>query len=104
MAYAKSHELPYHTDFPSLSQPPELQMLYMYHKAPEGGLSMFVDGFYIAELLRQKHPDAFKILTETPVEFIEEGYDIHERNGKNFKFIFDMASRHRTIKYLVIFP
>uniref|UniRef100_A0A914QQQ3 TauD/TfdA-like domain-containing protein n=1 Tax=Panagrolaimus davidi TaxID=227884 RepID=A0A914QQQ3_9BILA len=99
MAYAHGGELPYHTDFPSLSQPPELQMLYMFQKAPNnGGLSMFVDGFYIAELMREKYSDAFKILTETPIEFIEEGYDIHERDGKNFKFIFDMASKHRTIK------
>uniref|UniRef100_A0A914QA59 TauD/TfdA-like domain-containing protein n=1 Tax=Panagrolaimus davidi TaxID=227884 RepID=A0A914QA59_9BILA len=99
MAYAHGGELPYHTDFPSLSQPPELQMLYMFQKAPNnGGLSMFVDGFYIAELMREKYSDAFKILSETPIEFIEEGYDIHERDGKNFKFIFDMASKHRTIK------
>ena len=98
MAYAHGGELPYHTDFPSLSQPPELQMLYMYQSASDGGLSMFVDGFNIAQIMREKYPSDFKLLTETSLEFIEEGYDIHERGEKDFKFTFDMAAKHRTIK------
>uniref|UniRef100_A0AC34RBP5 Gamma-butyrobetaine dioxygenase n=1 Tax=Panagrolaimus sp. JU765 TaxID=591449 RepID=A0AC34RBP5_9BILA len=98
MAYASGDELPYHTDFPSLSQPPELQMLYMYQKAAKGGLSMFVDGFQIAEMLRMNYPDAFYALTTTTLEYIEEGYDIHERSGKDFKFDFNMKARHKVIR------
>uniref|UniRef100_A0A7E4UUC6 TauD domain-containing protein n=1 Tax=Panagrellus redivivus TaxID=6233 RepID=A0A7E4UUC6_PANRE len=73
-------------------------MLHIYQWAAKGGLSMFVDGFKIADIMRKNHPEAFKILTETQLEYIEEGYDIHERNGADYKFTFDMTARHRVIK------
>uniref|UniRef100_A0A183V842 TauD domain-containing protein n=1 Tax=Toxocara canis TaxID=6265 RepID=A0A183V842_TOXCA len=58
MAYASNKEVPFHTDFTSLSDPPQfgqtdavfqLQMLHMIQRADEGGLNLFVDGFYVAE-------------------------------------------------------
>jgi hypothetical protein len=50
MAYASGAELPFHTDFPSLADPPQLQLLHMCQRAATGqGLSMFVDGFQIAQ-------------------------------------------------------
>ncbi|KIH65966.1 hypothetical protein ANCDUO_03709 [Ancylostoma duodenale] len=48
-AYASDGGLPFHTDFPSLSHPPQLQMLHMIRRAEEGGNSLFVDGFHVAE-------------------------------------------------------
>ncbi|PAV77549.1 hypothetical protein WR25_07165 [Diploscapter pachys] len=51
MAYAHNSALPFHTDFPSLEQPPQLQMLHMLHSAREGGNSLFVDGFHVANLV-----------------------------------------------------
>ena len=54
MAYASANELPYHTDFPSLQNPPQLQMLHMRTRAQcGGGLSMFVDGFQVAEQVKK---------------------------------------------------
>jgi len=50
MAYANTGELPYHTDFPSLQDPPQLQLLHMCNQSEcGGGKSMFVDGFSIAK-------------------------------------------------------
>uniref|UniRef100_A0A915E8J3 TauD/TfdA-like domain-containing protein n=1 Tax=Ditylenchus dipsaci TaxID=166011 RepID=A0A915E8J3_9BILA len=96
MAYANGEALPYHTDFPSLSQPPELQMLHMVQPAEEGGLSTFVDGFKMAELMEKEQPELYKILTSTLVEYIEEGFDIHTgQDGQPFKFEFDMVARHK---------
>ncbi|PAV56791.1 hypothetical protein WR25_05047 [Diploscapter pachys] len=99
MAYAHNNALPFHTDFPSLEQPPQLQMLHMLHSAREGGNSLFVDGFHVANLLRHERPDVFRILTTTTLEFIEEGFDVHEGDdGKPRKFEYDMCARHETIK------
>ncbi|KAI1723757.1 taurine catabolism dioxygenase tauD, tfdA family domain-containing protein [Ditylenchus destructor] len=96
MAYASGDELPYHTDFPSLSQPPQLQLLHMMQRATEGGVNMFVDGFKVAELMKAECPDLYKILCEAELEYIEEGYDVHEiEAGKEITFHFDMVARHK---------
>ncbi|CAJ0605264.1 unnamed protein product [Cylicocyclus nassatus] len=98
-AYASSGLLPFHTDFPSLAHPPELQMLHMVRKAEEGGNNFFVDGFQVAEQIRKERPDVFDILTKYSLEFIEEGYDVHEGpNGNPKRFDYNMSARHRTIK------
>lgn len=99
MAYAVPSTLPFHTDFPSLSDPPQLQMLHMLIKAKEGGNSLFVDGFNVANQLRVERPDVFEILTTMECEFIEEGYDVHDGpKGETLNFPFNMAARHTTIK------
>uniref|UniRef100_A0A0N5CH02 TauD domain-containing protein n=1 Tax=Strongyloides papillosus TaxID=174720 RepID=A0A0N5CH02_STREA len=98
MAYASNNELPFHTDFPSLSFPPQLQMLHMIQKAKEGGDSLFVDGFKVAKILEETDPESYEILTKYDIEFIEEGYDAHEINGKKNTFIYNMMSKHRTIQ------
>ncbi|CEF59365.1 Gamma-butyrobetaine dioxygenase [Strongyloides ratti] len=98
MAYASESELPFHTDFPSLSFPPQLQMLHMLNKSKEGGNSLFVDGFKVAEVLKNIDPESYDILTKYDIEFIEEGYDIHEIDGKKVKFDYNMMAKHRTIQ------
>jgi len=37
--------------------------------SPEGGESLFADGFALAEELRTENPDAFALLTQIPVPF-----------------------------------
>lgn len=72
---------------------------------------MFVDGFKIAEIvsyffckvfllikMKYNYNNLYNILTKINIEYIEEGYDIHERDGKPFKFDFDMVARHRVIR------
>jgi gamma-butyrobetaine dioxygenase len=61
--------LPLHSDLPTRELQPGLQFLHCLVNDAEGGESIFVDGFAIAEALRQEDPDAFRSLCEIPVEF-----------------------------------
>ncbi|KHN74198.1 putative gamma-butyrobetaine dioxygenase [Toxocara canis] len=99
MAYASNKEVPFHTDFTSLNDPPQLQMLHMIQRADEGGLNLFVDGFYVAEQLRIHHRKQFEILNRVKIEYIEQGYDTHEgSDSKLHTFHYNMAARHRVIR------
>uniref|UniRef100_A0A1I8C2D8 TauD domain-containing protein n=1 Tax=Meloidogyne hapla TaxID=6305 RepID=A0A1I8C2D8_MELHA len=105
MAYANTQELPYHTDFPSLQDPPQLQMLHMCKKAEcGGGKSMFVDGFSIAKKMFREHYDEYKLLCYYPLEFIEEGFDVHNIKGfqdKEERVDFAMVARHKTFNWFL---
>ena len=61
--------LPLHTDLPTRELQPGLQFLHCLVNDATGGESVFVDGFAIAEALRQEAPELFRTLCETPVEF-----------------------------------
>ncbi|MFW6752942.1 gamma-butyrobetaine dioxygenase [Pseudomonas glycinae] len=61
--------LPLHTDLPTRELQPGLQFLHCLVNDAEGGESIFVDGFAIAEALRQEDPGSFQVLCEIPVEF-----------------------------------
>lgn len=100
MAYANTNELPYHTDFPSLQNPPQLQMLYAHNRSEcGGGLSMFVDGFELAQQMARRHPENFQLLCSLPLEFIEQGYDVHTlMDGSQERFDYHMVARHPTFK------
>lgn len=58
-----------HTDNPYREPVPGFQALHVLVAAPEGGESLFADGFALAEQLRQEDPAAFEILARTPVPF-----------------------------------
>jgi gamma-butyrobetaine hydroxylase len=58
-----------HTDNPYRDPVPQLQLLHCLEAAAEGGESVVVDGFAAAERLRRSDPEAFHILTTTPVPF-----------------------------------
>ena len=40
-----------------------------------GGENSFVDAFLCAKILKENHPEAFEILTTTPVSFYDYGTD-----------------------------
>lgn len=65
--------LEHHTDMNYRENSPGLQMLHclkaMDIKEDVGGKSFFVDGFMVANWLRENHPAAFHILSSTPVVF-----------------------------------
>ncbi|WP_347902422.1 gamma-butyrobetaine dioxygenase [Pseudomonas purpurea] len=61
--------LPLHSDLPTRELQPGLQFLHCLVNDADGGESIFVDGFAIADALRQEDPDAFCALCEIPVEF-----------------------------------
>ncbi|MGH8303578.1 MAG: TauD/TfdA family dioxygenase [Steroidobacteraceae bacterium] len=58
-----------HTDNPYREPVPGFQALHVLVAAPDGGESLFADGFALAEHLRQEDPSAFEILARTPVPF-----------------------------------
>ena len=65
-----------HTDNPYREPVPGFQALHALVTAPDGGESLFADGFAVAEQLRQQDPAAFEVLTQTPVPFA-----YHSRNA-----------------------
>jgi alpha-ketoglutarate-dependent taurine dioxygenase len=58
-----------HTDNPYREPVPGFQALHTLAAAPEGGDSLFADGFALAEHLRAEAPGMFEMLTGTPVGF-----------------------------------
>ncbi|WP_329551308.1 2-trimethylaminoethylphosphonate dioxygenase [Streptomyces sp. NBC_00696] len=58
-----------HTDNPYRDPVPTLQLLHCLSNAAIGGDSGLVDGFKAAALLRAEDPEAFGVLTRTPVPF-----------------------------------
>ena len=64
-----------HTDNPYREPVPGFQALHVLVASPDGGESLFGDGFAIAEYLRTAFPDAFAVLTRTPVPFLYRSAD-----------------------------
>lgn len=58
-----------HTDNPYRDPVPGLQLLHCLADSAVGGETRLVDGFAIAELLRQHHAEDFAVLARTPVRF-----------------------------------
>jgi gamma-butyrobetaine dioxygenase len=58
-----------HTDNPYREPVPGFQALHALVTSPEGGASLFADGFALATHLRAVAPEAFGLLTTTPVPF-----------------------------------
>jgi gamma-butyrobetaine dioxygenase len=58
-----------HTDNPYRSPVPGVQLLHCLVNDTSGGLSTLVDGFAAAEALRARDPEAFELLSSTPVRF-----------------------------------
>uniref|UniRef100_UPI00398F3D0E gamma-butyrobetaine dioxygenase n=1 Tax=Pristiophorus japonicus TaxID=55135 RepID=UPI00398F3D0E len=83
-----SGDLSLHTDYPALHHPPGVQFLHCMKQAEVGGESEMVDGFHVANLLRQLNPEAFRILTSVLVDFTDTGVDYCN---------FSLQSKHRII-------
>ena len=58
-----------HTDNPYRTPVPGIQLLHCLVNETSGGLSTLVDGFAVAQALRAADPEAFAILSSTPVRF-----------------------------------
>ncbi|MFF3950392.1 TauD/TfdA family dioxygenase [Streptomyces sp. NPDC001902] len=59
-----------HTDNPYRDPVPTLQLLHCLVNDADGGDSGLVDGFAAAALLRREDPEAYDVLTRTPVPFV----------------------------------
>jgi [2-(trimethylamino)ethyl]phosphonate dioxygenase len=64
-----------HTDNPYRDPVPQLQLLHCLEAAGDGGESIVVDGFAVAERLRREAPAAFNLLAKTkvPFRYVEPG-------------------------------
>jgi gamma-butyrobetaine dioxygenase len=62
-------ELKPHTDLPSYSWPPSIQLLHFLVNEATGGESTVTDGWAVVEDLRREDPEAFEVLTRVPVTF-----------------------------------
>ncbi|MFI9648375.1 TauD/TfdA family dioxygenase [Streptomyces sp. NPDC052040] len=69
LAFTSSAITP-HTDNPYRDPVPTLQLLHCLVNDADGGDSGLVDGFAAAALLRREDPEAFEVLTRTPVPFV----------------------------------
>lgn len=65
-----------HTDNPYRDPVPGFQVLHCILPAPDGGDSIFADGYAVAVHLRRVDPDAFAILTRMPVPFLYRAADV----------------------------
>ena len=54
---------------PYRSPVPGVQLLHCLANETRGGLSTLVDGFAAAQMLRSSDPEAFRVLSQTPVRF-----------------------------------
>ncbi len=61
--------LPLHTDLPNQEVPPGFQFLHCLANEAIGGGSLFADGFALAEDLRARDPEAFRLLSEIAIPF-----------------------------------
>ncbi len=88
-----------HTDNPYRDPVPQLQLLHCLEAAGEGGESIVVDGFAVAERLRREAPEAFELLTKTkvPFRYVEPGL-VDLRHAAPLIEL-DAAGELRTVRY-----
>lgn len=58
--------LPPHVDLATREYQPGLQFLHCVENSATGGQGVYLDGFRLAEILREDHPDDFRVLTTVP--------------------------------------
>jgi len=63
-----------HTDLPYYEYAPGYQFLHCLINDAKGGLSSVVDGFAVANLLRNEDPETFNVLTNTHIKFKDNDY------------------------------
>tara|TARA_B100000700_G_scaffold274488_1_gene319541 strand:+ start:896 stop:2026 length:1131 start_codon:yes stop_codon:yes gene_type:complete len=73
LAYTPKH-LINHMDLPYYELPPGYQFLHCLVNNAEGGISRAVDGFFVADYLKNNDPETFKTLTRIPVIFVNRDY------------------------------
>ncbi|GIC75514.1 TauD/TfdA family dioxygenase [Moritella sp. F3] len=66
-----------HTDNAYRHPVPTLQLLHCLVSAEQGGITALTDGFYAAQLLQQRFPQQYELLTLTPVTYRFKNADTH---------------------------
>lgn len=70
VAYTKNF-LPLHVDLAYLESPPGIQLLHCLRNDPQvdGGESILLDGWAVAQSMKKHYPLHFKTLSEIPATF-----------------------------------
>lgn len=76
LAYAPV-ALDLHTDLPYYADFDVVQLLHCMKQSSEGGDNEFTDAFYAEQILKNEYPEDWKILTETTIEFSDNGQDAY---------------------------
>ena len=76
VAYSTA-ELDFHMDLSYYESPPGIQFLHCvrFDDCVKGGESVFVDAWYVAEMLRATYPEYFNTLTRVPATFQKIHFD-----------------------------
>ena len=69
-----AHALRNHMDLPWFETPPGYQFLHCLINSAEGGDSSAVDGFAVADYLRDNESEVFKTLVSVPLKFKDKDY------------------------------
>jgi gamma-butyrobetaine dioxygenase len=69
-----AHALQNHMDLPWFETPPGYQFLHCLINSAEGGDSSAVDGFAVADYLRNNEEEIFKTLVTVPLKFRDKDY------------------------------
>ena len=87
--------VPPHTDEAFRFAPPGVSVLGCVRPADEGGDSILVDGFHLADTLRKEDPDGFALLAEMPHVFhrIHDG----ELDQRSFTRMFALDDRQQVV-------
>ncbi|XP_017051035.1 gamma-butyrobetaine dioxygenase [Drosophila ficusphila] len=68
--------LPLHTDMPYFEYLPGVTMLHTLEQSESpGGVNLLTDAFFVAELMRERYPEQFRVLCQTPVDWADIGSD-----------------------------
>ncbi|XP_053245446.1 gamma-butyrobetaine dioxygenase [Podarcis raffonei] len=93
-----TEKLSFHTDYPVLQFPPGIQLLHCIKQTSTGGESEVVDGFHVANQLKEQNPQAFQILTSTYVDFTDIGVDYCDFSMQSKQKIIDVDEKGEVIR------
>lgn len=80
-----SAPLQMHTDLPYYEYKPGVSLLHcLVQSKSAGAANLLVDGFYVAERMRMEHPDFYRILTSTLVNWSDYGVE----EGNEFEKVY----------------
>ncbi|GCB67756.1 hypothetical protein scyTo_0005198, partial [Scyliorhinus torazame] len=93
-----SGKLSFHTDYSALQHPPGLQLLHCIKPADVGGETIIVDGFHVANQLRQVNPEAFRLLTSVLVDYTDMGVDSYDFSLQSKQRIIDLDHNGKVVQ------
>lgn len=75
----KAIDIPPHADAPTREYFPGLMIFQCIDNSVQGGESYWVDGFHIANIMRDRYPDDYALLTTVPWELANRARETHYR-------------------------